>query len=397
MNKDPSYRKKVVPTTKGKIAYAVVWINGKDIYLGKWNSPESKREYDRVVGEWKAAGRISGKADEPISVTEICLDYTLEMKKRYLDPNGNPTEEFKTVQRIMKSLRATYGRTPAEEFKALRFKAFREQLIDTGISRYVVNKYCRHVIRAFKLAAENEKLPAENYQTMKAVETLKKGRTNARETDAIKPVPVDVIERTIQHTHGIVADMVRLQLLTGMRPGEVCQLRPGDIDRSDEIWVFTPERHKNLHRDQSRAICLGQRAQQLLAPYLLRAADKYCFDPAEAIEQVRRRRNLERKTPAHQGNYRGSKKSRRKPLRQAGDCYTTSSYRRAIHRACDAANLDRWSPNRIRKTAATLIRKETGNLEAAQAVLGHKSKSTTERFYAEIDLSLAATVMRAIG
>ena len=34
---------------------AVVTLNGRDHYLGPWNSPESSAEYDRLVGEWLAA------------------------------------------------------------------------------------------------------------------------------------------------------------------------------------------------------------------------------------------------------------------------------------------------------------------------------------------------------
>lgn len=397
MQKTPSYRKKTVPTTKGKICYGVVRINGKDIYLGRWNTKASKSEYQRVIGEWLACGTAPANQPETISVTEICVDYTREMKKRYRDENGKPTEEYKTVQRIMQSLRSSYGPTNAAEFKALRFKAMREKFVQKGLCRYVVNKYCRHIVRAFKLAAENEKLSPENYQSLQSVESLRKGRTEAKETEAIQPVSVETIDQTIEHLHGILADMVRLQLLTGMRPGELCQLKPEHIDRSNDIWVFTPEHHKNAHRDQSRAICIGEQAQQILNPYLLRPDSQFCFDPSEAVEQVRRKRNLERKTPDGQGNYRGSTKAKRKPKRQAGNQYTTASYRRAIHRACDSAGIPRWSPNRIRKTAGTIIRKETGSLESAQAVLGHKSRSTTERFYAAIDTALAAEVMRKIG
>lgn len=395
MQKTPSYRKKVVPTTKGRIAYGVVRLNGKDIYLGKWNSKASKQEYKRVIAEWLAGG--TGTTSDEISVSEICVDYTLEMKKRYRDESGKPTEEFKTVQRIMKLVRSVYGDSNAAEFKALRFKAMREKIVETGVCRYVVNKYCRHIIRAFKLAAENEKLSAENYNSLKSVESLRKGRTDAKETEPIQPVSLETIDATIEHLHDIAADMVRLQLLTGMRPGELCQLKPEHINRDDDIWVFIPETHKNAYRDQSRAICIGEQAQEILNPYLLRPASSYCFDPSEAVEQVQRRRNLERVTPEGQGNCRGSSKRRGKPKWKPGNKYTTASYRRVIHRACDSAGIPRWSPNRIRKTAGTIIRKETGSLEAAQACLGHKSRSTTERFYAAIDTALAAEVMRKIG
>ena len=37
---------------------AVVTLNGRDIYLGKWNTRQSWAEYDRLTGEWLAAGRV---------------------------------------------------------------------------------------------------------------------------------------------------------------------------------------------------------------------------------------------------------------------------------------------------------------------------------------------------
>ena len=184
----------------------------------------------------------------------------------------------------------------------------RDEFVKQGLSRYTVNKYSRHIIRAFRLAAENEKLSPENYQSMQAVKPLQKGKTKAPETDRIQPIDEESVEKTLQHLHGIAADMVRIQLLTGMRPGEVCQLKPNCIDSSGEIWRFTPEHHKNEHRDQSRVICIGNQAQDILRPYLLRDNDSFCFDPSEAVEQVRRRRNLER---IHTGGPR--KRSRFKP------------------------------------------------------------------------------------
>src|SRR5262249_28593571 len=46
----PSYRLHK-PTGK-----AVVTLNGKDVYLGPYGSPESKAEYRRRIAEWSASG-----------------------------------------------------------------------------------------------------------------------------------------------------------------------------------------------------------------------------------------------------------------------------------------------------------------------------------------------------
>ena len=49
-----------------------------------------------------------------------------------------------------------------------------------------------------------------------------------------------LVEATIPYLPPIVADMVKIQRLTGCRPGEVCQLRPMDLDRSGEVWTYRP-------------------------------------------------------------------------------------------------------------------------------------------------------------
>jgi len=82
-------------------------------------------------------------------------------------------------------------------------------------------------------------------------------------------------------------------------------------------------------------------------------------------------------------------------MRTVGKQYDTASYRRAIHRACDKADTERWSPNRLRHSAATEIRRRFG-LEAAQVTLGHAAADVTQ-VYAERDYQKAADVMREIG
>ena len=55
----------------------------------------------------------------------------------------------------------------------------------------------------------------------------------------------------------------------------------------------------------------------------------------------------------------------------------------------------RWSPNRLRHSAGTEIRKHYG-LEAAQVILGHASADVTQ-VYAERDLQKAVEIMREVG
>ena len=78
-----------------------------------------------------------------------------------------------------------------------------------------------------------------------------------------------------------------------------------------------------------------------------------------------------------------------------GDSYTTSSYRRAIVRACERAGIPRWTPNQLRHSRATELRRKYG-LEAVQTVLGHAQADVTQ-VYAERDFELAKRIMREVG
>ena len=54
---------------------AVVTLNGRDIYLGPWNTKASRAEYDRLIGEWLAAGRCLPKPDADLTIAELALGY----------------------------------------------------------------------------------------------------------------------------------------------------------------------------------------------------------------------------------------------------------------------------------------------------------------------------------
>jgi integrase len=240
------------------------------------------------------------------------------------------------------------------------------------------------------------------------VEGLKKGRTSARETEPVKPVEDMVVEATLPHLPPVVADMVRFQRLTGCRPGEVCHLRPMDLDRSREVWAFQPTSHKTEHHGHQRVIFVGPKARAILLPYLVRPADAHCFSPAESVERRNIAMRARRKTKV-QPSQVSRKKAR--PKRVPKDHYTRHSYRQAVARAIEKANnkaadevakkgiepvvLKQWHPNQLRHTAGTEIRRQYG-LEAAQVVLGHARADVTQ-VYAERDHALAADVMKKIG
>ena len=60
--------------------------------------------------------------------------------------------------------------------------------------------------------------------------------------------------------------MIELQMLNGMRSGEVTRMRGMDIDTTGKLWVYTPQKHKTAHRGHSRHVYLGERAKRIIVP-----------------------------------------------------------------------------------------------------------------------------------
>lgn len=403
----PKYRRKVKPNGP----QAVVTINGKDHYLGPYGTKASKVLYDRLIAEWLASGRqVKPEADKPITVAEILARYWKHARAHYRKKDGTPTQTTERLKPALRMLRVSYGSMPAEEFGPIALKGIRMQMIEAGNSRRTVNDDVDRIRGVFRWAVSEELIEESVHRRLRTVEALQRGRSEARETDPIEPVEGGVVEATIPHLLPVVADMVRVQMLTGMRPAEVCKLRPCDVDRSRDVWEYVVGGHKTEHRGRARTVYIGPEAQAILRPYLLRGESVECFSPAEAVEQLRERRADARKTPPKYGNSRGTSR-KKNPKRTAGTAYDSGSYRHAIHRACDKAfppktklegdalkkwrSDHRWSPNQLRHTTGTAIRKRFG-LEAAQVILGHAAADVTQ-VYAERDADKARQVARLIG
>jgi integrase len=399
---------------------AVVSLNGRDHYLGPWGTKVSKLEYDRLVAEWLVNGRsLRITESNQLTVVELCGRY-LKFTAKYYKQAGKHDGELGPVKAMIKMVTPLYGRTSCAEFGPLALKAVRQRMIDGKHSRSYINAQVRRIRRMFRWAAGEELLPMEIHQSLAAVAGLRRGRTEARETAPIRPVEESIVEATLPHLTSVVEAMVRFQQLTGCRPGEVCNLRPGDVDRSGEVWEANLSEHKTAWHGHTRTIYIGPQAQNVLAPYLLRGANDYCFSPTESMREMRDRRHAARKTPLSCGNRPGTNKSK-KPTRIPDAKYTTQSYGRAISRACELAfphetlggrnpkkltaqertelrewnKAHRWAPNQLRHALATKVRKEF-DIDAAKTLLGHQSIGVTE-VYAEKDRGRAIQVAAKIG
>ena len=247
--------------------------------------------HDRLIVEWLEGGRqLDNVGSEPtLTVTELVARFW-KFAQRHYRKNGEPTAQLGIIKGALKPVRELYGRQNVTEFGPKSLKAVRRKMIESGHCRNEMNRRVRIVKQCFAWGVSEELVPAVVDQRLRTVAGLREGRTKARESAEVQPVPEADIQATLPYLRPTVADMVRFQRLTGCRPHEVCMIRPCDLDRRGDVWVYRPGSHKNEHHGKERIVHIGPKAQAVLSPYLLRETDTYCFSPRDS--EKRRRAEL---------------------------------------------------------------------------------------------------------
>jgi integrase len=321
------------------------------------------------------------------------LAFWRHAEQHYRHEDGTTTSELVNLRYSLRPLKELYGTLPAEDLSPLKLKAVRQRMIDAGLCRTLINQRVGHILRVYRWGVAEELVPETVHRALAAVTGLQKGRTEAPEREAVKPVAVEVVEATLPKMPAPVAAMTQLQLLTGMRAGEVVVMRAIDLTMGGPVWAYRPATHKNKHRGADRVIHLGPKAQEVIRPFLRPDVGAYLFSPRDYVEGLHARRAAGRKSKRTPSELRRQRKAQ--PQRKPAERYDRRSYRQAIIRACKAAKVPRWSPLQLRHTAATLLRAKYG-IEAAKVILGH-TRVETSQIYAERDLIRAQEIMREIG
>ncbi len=366
-----------------------------------------------------------------LTIDDLCLLY-LSHCDGYYRKNGEPTGETENIRRALRYVVAHCGQRRARDFTPATLIRVRQSMIEAGLVRKAINIHVMRIRRMFRWAVATHGLPETVWRSLTAVMGLSEVRSEAKESTPVLPVDEGTVNDTLPHLSRVVGDMVRLQLLTGARPGEICSLRSCDITRgTNGVWTYRPEKHKTEHHGRARRIYIGPAGQAVLSAYLERDPVAFCFSPAESQADKNATRKQKRQTPMTPSQ--AARKAKGRPMRLR---FTKDTYNRAIQRGCEAAfgmpmelrnikaTVQRlpvtmnaakrdaekarlsaaaaawraehcWSPNQLRHSRATMIRERYG-IEAAQTVLGHADPRVTE-IYAERDFAMAARIMQEIG
>jgi integrase len=138
-------------------------------------------------------------------------------------------------------------------FSALNLLEFQQFLV----SKEYCRNYCNKLVKLFRTVlnwgAQFDLVSYNLVYKLNRVKLLRFGQMQVRESKQRKNVPDDNIQAIIPHIKPVVADMLRLQLLSAMRPSEVCRMKPEEIDMDyDGInWLYSPPKHKTAWRGKN--------------------------------------------------------------------------------------------------------------------------------------------------
>ncbi len=374
---------------------AVVYVNRKAVYLGKYNSPESRRRYGEVIAQLMAGGlpakpKPVDNRETPKSIGELCLLFCQQKLPGYA-----PAEQA-CHKGAIKILCELFAETAAQDFGPLKLRAVRKAMVDGDPqaigpdgkpkprrrwSRDFVNKQIKRLRHVFRWGVSWEYVPSTVADSLSTVESLAAGATEAAESrtrTAIAPEKLQAVRLELSERSRDIFDLL---LLTGARPGELIGLTTGMLDRSGIVWRADLSKHKTRHHGKSRSLFFNSSAQAILMKYVKADPDARLFNVERATFGTAVKSACERAF--------GMPDELRKPKKGLPPAELADIRKRA--KAWRVAHT--FTPHWCRHTVATTLADDVG-IESAQRLLGHTQAAMTEHYAKAADRVAISAVQR---
>lgn len=364
----------------------VRWMEGgkrKQKWFGPWRSSKAREGYARFLRAWSEG--VAESRPVPVAaggvavVADLARAWLGHCQTRYVK-FGKQTSEFHVCRAAAAVAMDRFELLPVAEFGLMQLEAVRADMVKKNWARGTVNKYTGKVTAMFGWGVPRKLVPADVHYALLQIEPLTPGATTAPDSEPTRSVPPADLAAVLagEHLHpdpdrrATLAAMIRVQLLTGMRPGELCALAPAHLDRSLSEWRYTipATANKNHHRGKQPPAWFGPLAQAILSP-LLAATAATSDRPLFTFPPIRRKADGPRPVSRHE-------------------------YARLIHAACLRAGVAPWHPHQIRHNKATdVMRIYESDTDAARAI--RTTPEVAARIYADPHEEAARRIARATG
>ena len=409
MEKKPMKRPPKLCRNKKK-NFAYVYLNRKQVYLGKWGTEETQSAYDHFLLNW-AKSQNEPQQQQPkdprvgFTVTEIAVAYVAEYKER---PVKNRSD-LKTFLRIANRIAVLFPQREADSFRIRDLEILRDSFQNEGFkrngeeqkhSRTYLNKLISRTKTMFSWGVSKEMVSAETVARLKFLQPLRKGRTTAPEPRQRHIIPSEDYKAVLKFLPAYYKDIIEILNLTGMRPSEICNMKVSEIEKTKNVWIYRPSSHKTAYQGNNRIIPIGKKAQKFLKRHLSkRTEEEYVFTPARAMKSCWDAKRAKRKTPVQPSQRKRAEERKGKYVKYREQINPTT-IGRVVSTACKKAIAAKkisqsWTPYDLRHTAITNVRTKYG-AETAQHFAGH-SNLDTQRIYDHSALDAASKVAEEIG
>lgn len=344
-----------------KSGQARVRHRGKDYYLGPWGSEKARKAYADLIS--RLAGQPDALPEKPAS--GLLVSEAIELWEAGDGPRLAWKERWH-FRRALELVAKAAGRVKLAEFGVSHLRQARDLMIGLGWCAKVVNRHVTRVRTAWRWLEEQGHAPRGSWEHLRCLRGLGKQDHNVRHRPPRRAATWAELVALCRAAPVTIRAMLLLGWFTGARPGEICQMRPCDLDRADPgCWLYRPRTHKNAWRGHDRVILLDHVCQKIVAPFLhwrRRTPKEHLFIPSQRCRQRKRR------------------------------YYAGSAYVQAVARAAARAGV-RVCAYQLRHSAKQRFTRLYG-LDVARALLGQTSIETTNDYAAGADLELARRAVR---
>ena len=150
--------------------YAVIYLNGKTIYLGRYESPESRKEYARICAEIEGNPTFPLHGAKDITLDEVAVAYLDHAEQRF--GKGSHYENYRVALKFATDL---YGHRPVDEFSPLKLRTVRDVIVRTRggtCCRKTINRMVDRVRTALSWGVSMELLESRIVDNLRKVKPL---------------------------------------------------------------------------------------------------------------------------------------------------------------------------------------------------------------------------------
>ena len=334
------------------------------------------------------------------------------------------------TQKILGELVTLFGRTPADEFRARRFKQLRRHFtLELGWAFKTTRDAERRVRRWVAWCVTEELISFQTAWLLDQVPGITVGEYGTCRPTPKPPVAAHDLTAVLPFLPPSFQDFAQVQFLCGMRPNEVARLRgrhstgnpehPGGeapvwlYSEEHDVWLYRFDDHKCRYKTDSPLWkAVPKAALEILGRHLKRedettAGTGWLLRPTvvKAERDASRPPRTSRLTPRNRAQ-RARAELARQNYDPERDFYAWNKHhpsagysqaiRMAVKKAREAGVISgRWSANQLRHGVADYLARVDG-LRSAAYYLGHADEKTTRTYYAPESTEELARLSRVL-